>query len=91
VGCADGCCQPSLKKKAGPLLYANSKAATNDIAIGNNSVFGVTGFSAKSGWDACTGLGSPNGAKLLALLSSPGVPKKPHQVLLQHRPTPERS
>jgi hypothetical protein len=40
----------TLKKKAGffiPLLYANSKAATNDIAIGNNSVFGVTGFSAK--------------------------------------------
>ena len=68
----------ALKKKAGffiPLLYANAKAAaTNDIAIGNNSVFGVTGFSAKPGWDACTGLGSPNGAKLLALLSSPGVP-----------------
>jgi kumamolisin len=67
----------ALKKKAGffiPLLYANAKAAaTNDIAIGNNSVFGVTGFSAKPGWDACTGLGSPQGAKLLALLSSPGV------------------
>jgi kumamolisin len=67
----------ALKKKAGffiPLLYANAKvAATNDIAIGNNSVFGVTGFSAKRGWDACTGLGSPNGAKLLALLSSPRV------------------
>jgi len=58
----------ALKKKAGffiPLLYANSKAATtNDIAIGNNSVFGVAGFSAKPGWDACTGFGSPNGAKL---------------------------
>jgi kumamolisin len=68
----------ALKKKAGffiPLLYANARAAaTNDIAIGNNSVFGVAGFSAKPGWDACTGLGSPNGAKLLALLSSPGVP-----------------
>jgi kumamolisin len=67
-----------LAKKAGffiPLLYASSKAAaTNDIAIGNNSVFGVTGFFAKAGWDACTGLGSPNGAKLLTLLSSPGVP-----------------
>jgi kumamolisin len=67
----------ALKKKAGffiPLLYANSKAATtNDIAIGNNSVFGVAGFSAKLGWDACTGLGSPNGAKLLALLSGAEV------------------
>jgi hypothetical protein len=67
-----------LKKKAGffiPLLYANSKvAATNDIVAGNNSVFGVTGFLAKPGWDACTGLGSANGAKLLALLSSAGAP-----------------
>ena len=70
-----------LKKKAGffvPLLYANTKAApTNDIGTGNNSVFGVTGFSAKRGWDACTGLGSPNGTKLLGLLSSSGVPVVP--------------
>jgi Lipase (class 3) len=67
----------AFTKKAGffiPLLYANSKAVTtNDIAVGNNSVFGVTGFFAKAGWDACTGLGSPDGTKLLALLSSPGV------------------
>ena len=70
-----------LKKKAGffvPLLYANTKAAaTNDIATGNNSVFGVTGFSAKPGWDACTGLGSPNGTKLLVLLFGSGVPVVP--------------
>src|SRR5262249_13696866 len=68
----------ALKRKAGffiPLLYANAKgAATNDIATGNNSVFGVTGFSAKRGWDACTGLGSPNGANLFALLSGAGIP-----------------
>jgi kumamolisin len=67
-----------LGKKAGffiPLLYSNAKSgATNDIATGNNTVFGVTGFSAKPGWDACTCLGSPNGAKLLGLLSGLAAP-----------------
>jgi kumamolisin len=61
-------------KKVGffvPLLYRNRKAGpTNDILVGNNTAFGVVGFSAKRDWDACTGLGSPNGAKQLALLSS---------------------
>ena len=58
-----------------PLLYGNSKVgATKDILEGNNTVFGITGFSAKLGWDACTGLGSPNGTKLLALLSGVAPP-----------------
>jgi kumamolisin len=55
------------KKSAGfinPLIYtAAFKSAFNDITSGNNG-----GFSAKTGWDACTGLGSPNGTKLVALL-----------------------
>jgi kumamolisin len=55
------------KKSAGfinPVIYTPAfKAAFNDITSGNNG-----GFSAKTGWDACTGLGSPNGAKLVALL-----------------------
>ena len=67
----------ALKRKARffiPLLYGNlSTATTNDVVSGNNSVYGVTGFSAKQGWDACTGLGSPNGEKLLALLSGTPV------------------
>jgi len=67
-----------LERKAGffiPLLYANSgAAATNNIVTGNNTVFGVTGFAAKSGWNACTGMGSPNGTKLLALLSGATAP-----------------
>jgi kumamolisin len=70
-----------LGSKAGfflPLLYANSSAAaTNDIVAGNNTVFGVTGFSAKPGWDACTGLGSPNGRNLLALLAGANAPVAP--------------
>jgi len=67
-----------LGKRAGffiPLLYANAAAATtNGIVTGNNTVFGVAGFSAQSGWNACTGIGSPNGAKLLSLLLGPATP-----------------
>ena len=70
-----------LGRKAGfflPLLYANSGAsATNDIVTGNNSVFGVTGYSAKAGWDACTGLGSPNGQGILSLLAGSAAPVVP--------------
>ncbi len=43
-------------------LYANP-ASLNDITQGNNG-----GFSATTGWDACTGLGTPDGAKVLAVL-----------------------
>jgi kumamolisin len=35
----------------------------NDIVSGNNG-----SFSASPGWDACTGLGSPNGPAVAALL-----------------------
>jgi kumamolisin len=52
-----------------PLLYAGvapGTAATgfNDIVQGTNGA-----YKAGPGWDACTGLGSPNGAALLTLLS----------------------
>ncbi len=46
------------------VLY--TKCATNvlnDISTGNNGA-----YQAATGWDACTGLGSPNGEKLLAAL-----------------------
>ncbi len=44
-----------------PLLY--SAAACRDITQGNNG-----DFAAASGWDACTGLGSPDGKKVATLL-----------------------
>jgi kumamolisin len=47
-----------------PLLYA-SPAALNDVSQGNNG-----DFAAAAGWDACTGLGSPNGGKIAALLTA---------------------
>lgn len=59
-----------LGKRVGfinPLLYSSRfGSATRDIMKGNNGK-----FSAGPGWDACTGLGSPNGKELLKALSAP--------------------
>ena len=49
-----------------PRLYGQP-AALNDITIGNNGAFEAT-----THWDACTGLGSPKGAALAALLNGNG-------------------
>jgi kumamolisin len=43
------------------VLYGQP-AALHDITQGNNG-----GFAASPGWDACTGLGSPDGAKVAAI------------------------
>lgn len=51
-------------------LYAAGSASFHDISNGNNDDGGLGQYSAKSGWDACTGLGSPNGAALLSALTS---------------------
>jgi kumamolisin len=53
-----------------PLIYNGvtpgvAAAGFNDIVEGNNGA-----YKAGPGWDACSGLGSPNGTALLALLSS---------------------
>lgn len=56
-----------------PYLYQNyqqlsQSKALRDVTSGNNG-----GYSAGPGWDACTGLGTPDGAQLLqALLSAQG-------------------
>jgi kumamolisin len=55
-----------------PLLYsADFEAAFRDITAGNNDVGGrLAGkYPARKGWDACTGLGVPDGETLLQLLS----------------------
>ncbi|MGH8303925.1 MAG: S53 family peptidase, partial [Steroidobacteraceae bacterium] len=44
-----------------PALYGQP-SALRDITQGNNG-----GFAASPGWDACTGLGSPDGAKVAAI------------------------
>ena len=49
-----------------PLIYAQAVEASgfHDITDGNNG-----SFSAAEGWDPCTGLGSPDGAQLVAALT----------------------
>jgi kumamolisin len=50
-----------------PLLYTAPVEATfHDITLGNNG-----GYQAGPGWDACTGLGTPDGNALIAALASP--------------------
>ena len=44
---------------------ANGVKVFNDVTSGNNSVPGVTGFAATTGYDLATGLGSVNAAALL--------------------------
>ena len=65
----------SLGKNVGylnPLLYnKNVEGTLHDITVGSNG-----SYSAGPGWDACTGLGTPNGAALLAALGAPGAPTK---------------
>jgi len=48
-----------------PTLYTDP-SAFRDITSGNNGA-----FSAGPGWDACTGLGSPHGAAVIAALATP--------------------
>jgi kumamolisin len=45
-------------------------AAFHDITSGSNALSGAPGYSAGPGWDACTGLGSPDGTALERLLTS---------------------
>ena len=57
-----------------PWIYGltSSSGAFHDISAGNNDITGKSGpYPARSGWDACTGCGSPDGAKLLSALSGP--------------------
>jgi kumamolisin len=74
-----------LKGRVGfinPQLYALpvNSGAFNDITVGNNRTtfkkFTKVGYDAGPGWDAASGLGSPNGAVLSGLLtaSKPGLP-----------------
>jgi kumamolisin len=52
-----------------PVLYKLPSETLRDITVGDNKMppDGV-GYAAGPGWDACTGLGSPDGSALLAAL-----------------------
>jgi kumamolisin len=72
-----------------PQIYAAKGAsAFHDIVSGNNGA-----FSAGPGWDACTGLGSPIGAKLITLLggSTPTKKKGGGKKAVRMRPAKKKS
>jgi kumamolisin len=51
-----------------PILYANP-GVLHDVVSGTNAITNtVKGYNAGPGWDACTGLGTPDGTALLAKL-----------------------
>lgn len=53
-------------------IYASkAKSAFRDITQGNNGA-----FQANSGWDACTGLGSPVAPKLITAVNTTSAPAK---------------
>jgi kumamolisin len=53
---------------ANPALYQSGEKGFQDITQGNNG-----DYSAGPGWDACTGLGSPNGSQLFTILGAGGA------------------
>ncbi|MEP6549046.1 MAG: S53 family peptidase [Gammaproteobacteria bacterium] len=50
-----------------PFLYSNAKAGVvHDVTKGTNAIKGtIKGYSAGPGWDACSGLGTPDGSAIL--------------------------
>jgi kumamolisin len=65
-----------------PQLYAiNQSAGFRDITQGNNGA-----FSAKPGWDPCTGMGSPDGAGLTHAFQGSAAQSS----AVQNQPTPQK-
>jgi kumamolisin len=53
-----------------PVLYGSGAGALRDVTSGDNDLGDAPAYTAGPGWDACTGLGSPDGAALSRLLAS---------------------
>jgi kumamolisin len=52
-----------------PFLYANASEVMHDVTSGRNAIVNtLKGYSACPGWDACTGLGTPDGTAILTKL-----------------------
>ena len=64
-GTAQGNANPVLYALANQQLSAHGAAVFHDVSSGNNSVPGVTGFNAGTGYDEATGLGSVDAGLLV--------------------------
>ena len=57
------------KKNVGflnPFLYTHAAKVMKDVTSGTNAIHStVQGYKARAGWDACTGLGTPDGTAIL--------------------------
>ena len=74
-----------------PSIYtAKGKAAFNDVTSGTNYSGTPVGFSAGPGWDPCTGLGSPIGTKLIAVVNPGGTASTKRKGQRQRRPQKTR-
>ena len=53
-----------------PTLYSNANAGVvHDVTVGTNAITNtVKGYNAGPGWDACSGLGTPDGTAILGKL-----------------------
>jgi len=58
-----------------PFLYANAaQGIVHGVTSGTNAIAGtVKGYDAGAGWNACTGLGTPDGAAILQALQAPAT------------------
>jgi len=57
-----------------PWLYSRGYIAFTDVTNGSSFGCGTAGFPAQQGWDAATGVGTPNFVKILSLLGLGGRP-----------------
>jgi kumamolisin len=49
-----------------PFLYSHAATVMKDVTAGTNAIHNtVKGYKAGTGWDACTGLGTPDGKSIL--------------------------
>jgi hypothetical protein len=65
AGAAQGNANPVFYALADQQLSANGAAVFHDVTSGNNSVPGLTGFNAGTGYDEATGLGSVDASVLV--------------------------
>ena len=63
-----------------PKLYPLGESVFQDITSGNNDDSGLGYYNAQTGWDPCSGLGSPNGTELVNALSSSGTSSSSERV-----------
>jgi PKD repeat protein len=56
-------------------LYTTNPSCCRDVVTGNNGA-----FTASTGWDRCTGFGSPNGQAVLTSVQNTGAPPNPPAV-----------